>query len=201
MKKLVIFIFSIFLMVNPAQATMISVFDITGASYVQSNDSLQSYGLVFGGSEAPIAAMYPGNINDVTAFRNFPLLTNVLQRTLTYTDADRTGETGIAQAIQMYEHNRLYGRILLYGYNDFGGGNSWLISPIPDLSGFIINGLYADNFTTLDGSTVNYNIRILADVSPAPVPEPSTFILLAIGVTGIGFLRRRGMNKKGLSLS
>jgi len=48
-----------------------------------------------------------------------------------------------------------------------------------------------------DGNDLNnpaYTVTVTAENGSAPVPEPSTFLLLGAGLAGVGFLRRRMKN-------
>jgi hypothetical protein len=203
MKKglLFIIIFSVLVMANSVQATMVSVFDIVETLEVSQIGSVETYSLTLA-SDNPQLLLTAG-INTLASIPTSSAslaLTDMLLRNFYVAPSDRTGDTILAEKWSMYSTGQLWGDVRLNGSIDFSGSH-WSINPIPDLSGFSINGLYADNHTSVQGSTAYFDTQIFADVSAAPIPEPSTFILLAIGVAGIGFLRRRGMDKNGLSLS
>jgi PEP-CTERM motif len=68
------------------------------------------------------------------------------------------------------------------------GGNSSLLSLLTDY--FISGPLEQAAFTPGGSFTVIESSRI----TPATVPEPSTFLLLGAGLAGVGFLRRRMRN-------
>ncbi|NTW98564.1 MAG: PEP-CTERM sorting domain-containing protein [Geobacteraceae bacterium] len=200
-KLLEIAIFSVFAFVSTAQATMINAFDIITTFDVSQIGSVESYSLSLA-TDNPQLLLTTG-INTYTSIPTSSAslaLTGMLQRNYYVAPADRIGDTALGENWSMYSTGQLWGTVLLNGSIDFNGSH-WTVSPIPDLSGFTINGLFAENFTTVQGSTAFFDTQILADVSPAPVPEPSSFILLAIGVAGIGFMRRRNMDKKCHSLS
>lgn len=49
----------------------------------------------------------------------------------------------------------------------------------------------SDFWRELNGGTVEYHPRFIVNGEPAPVPEPSTLLLLASGLIGLGFYSRR----------
>lgn len=196
-----VFIFVCLVATSSAQATVISVFDIVNTVSTSGIGTAENYSLTFG-IDCPLQLINAnintfGIVNEKT-YNNIPIFTEMLQRTFTYSPEDRIGFTPMAEEISNYERNELNGLFILNGSIDYNTA-IWQFSPIPDLSGYTINGLYAENFTTFQGSTAISDTRILADVSP--VPEPSSFILLAVGIVGIVFLKRRQIGANDLIAS
>jgi len=74
-------------------------------------------------------------------------------------------------------------------YSTVDGGWHHEIVPNPRLDDYIINGIYLDVIETPTDGIPDVITRLYADADV--VPEPSTFILLAIGVAGIGAMRKR----------
>ncbi|MDQ7051424.1 MAG: DVUA0089 family protein [candidate division KSB1 bacterium] len=58
------------------------------------------------------------------------------------------------------------------------------------LSGFNSGSFYAvgENFTKIDHG--DYEITITGDVTPGVIPEPTTFLLMGVGLSGWAFFRR-----------
>lgn len=186
MKKisLAIVLVSIITFVNSSQATLISAFDINGTYNASNIGILQQFSFGIGIDEpAPLGTFGLNKLELIQSGFRSSIMKDMLQRTFASTLKDPF----IYECLSNYNNNQMVGLILLKG--DSGNGSlRYFINPIPDLSDYIINDLYIDNFITQDGSTVDYDIRILADVTP--IPEPSTFILLAVGVAGIALLRK-----------
>ena len=71
--------------------------------------------------------------------------------------------------------------------NDATGTNTFL----GDISYLTVSGI--GGFSTVSGLTYDYDGTTDGrNDDTAPVPEPSTFLLLGAGLAGIGYLRRRG---------
>jgi hypothetical protein len=62
------------------------------------------------------------------------------------------------------------------------------LSPTYGSGTFTSTGTQTLQFTDDDGATLGFTAT---DLTPAPTPEPSTLLLLATGLSGIGLLRRR----------
>ena len=188
MKKRFLFVsmlslLSLLFSVDMALATVIDVFDIRGSAPVDMPQlgTLLSYDLYFG-LDSPVYLTQGAPLNGITKLNTNNALIDMLQRTFAYTSDDRSGSTPIAEDIGFYEINKIIGVVVLNTSIDVTS-LTWEISPIPDRSEYKINSLYADSFISSDGKVADMDIQILADVTP--VPEPSSFILLALGALGI----------------
>jgi hypothetical protein len=198
---LVIIISSIFVFVNSAQATIIDVYDFKGTFDSSTIGDLKAYSIKLNGDNpVPLGQFNINERDKIQPSFASTILKDMLQRTFNPSVDDVFRDSAIAEFLSNNRGDFIYGHIEWLGDLDYGATQLY-IRPIPDLSENIINNLYFDSFIVKNESTVDYDIRLLADVSPAPVPEPSSFILLAIGVAGFGFMRRRGMDKKDLSPS
>ena len=59
------------------------------------------------------------------------------------------------------------------------------------LSGFNSGSFYpvGENFTKIDHG--DYQVTISGDVTPGVIPEPTTFLLMGVGLSGLAFCRRQ----------
>jgi hypothetical protein len=194
-------IFSVFIFVNSAQATFIEVYDFNGTFNSSTIGDLKTYSIKLNGDYPVTLGQFHINERDkIQPSFASTILKDMLQRSFNPSADDVFRDSAIAEFLSNNRGNFIYGHIEWWGDLDYGATQLY-IRPIPDLSENIINDLYFDSFIVKNESTVDYDIKLFADVTPAPIPEPSTFILLAIGVAGIGFLRRREMDKRGFSPS
>lgn len=194
-KTLLVAVMSLFVFINSAQATILEIYDFTGSFDASGIGSLQNY-VIRSGNDSPVSlgTFYLNKYEKIQPCNTSRLWIEMMQRTYAPAEIDKSGDGNLAEHWSMYNANRQWGTIEWDGTIEFVN-TDYTIGPIPDLSAYTINDLYVDNLTRQIGSIVDYDIRLLADVTPAPVPEPSTFILLAIGVAGVGFLRRKAGNK------
>lgn len=197
MKRLLVFITALALLVSvdAGHATTIDVFSIRQSVDITGIGEHRGYGIKFL-IDNPLSLVSRLQFNDVSRFEDGQgnqYLIDILQRTFRYEGSDREGDMPLAEAISMYEANFLMGLLVLTGTDNFTE-TMWSLGAIPDLSNYNINSLYAYDFTSVSGGVADLDIRIVADVTSAP--EPSSFLLLALGAAGL-YLANRARVRNG----
>jgi len=194
MRFMVMILISVFVLANTAQATLINVLDLTGSLDIPTDEHLLTCTLSLG-RDYPIA-VGTYNIDSegiIQSTKASSMLIDMFQRTFNPDPELIFGSNRdfvIQEQWTNYMSDEIRGGVLLGGNHPYG--NSFFI-PLPDLSQYRINDLYVGNSIIQHGSTVDYDVSILADV--APVPEPLSFLLVSAGLAGIGFMRRKTGNK------
>ncbi len=83
-------------------------------------------------------------------------------------------------------------------FNSAGNGFSDFVLMTVDLTPFAgaANVVFTVNFSNDTGAREQFFL-VSTDTSPAPVPEPTTLVLLGSALAGLGFVRRRYAKREG----
>lgn len=188
MKKtfLLILFFSVITGVSSSLANMIQIYDING-SYNTDRYELYQYQFITGDyNQISLATINKNDFNNVVKIDQWQvqLLIDMFQRTFIPRPPIEQDEF-----TYMYQNNMLYGSIKFMESppSDAGWNSLYHFNSIPDLSAYHINALYLNNSFSPDGI---YDIQLLADATPV-VPEPSTILLLGVGLSVLVFIRKK----------
>jgi len=188
MKKtfLLILFFSVITGSSQSLASMIQIYDFNG-SYNPNIYNLYQYQFITGDyNQISLAAINKNDFNTVVKIDQWQVqfLIDMFQKTFIPRPPIEQDEF-----TYMYQNNVLYGSIKFMEAppSDTGWNSLYYFNSIPDLSAYHINALYLNNSFSPDGI---YDIRLLADATPI-VPEPSTVLLLAVGLFVLVFVRKK----------
>ena len=173
---------------NTSMASMIQIYDFNG-SYNASIYDLYQYQFITGDyNQVEIATINKNNFNNVVTVDKLQvqILIDMFQRTYIPKPLIEQDEF-----TYMYKNNVLYGYISFREEppSDAGWNSSYYFSSIPDFSIYQIEALYLSNSFSTDGASGVYDIQLLADATPI-IPEPSTILLLGIGLSALVFIKK-----------
>jgi len=186
MKKtfLLILLFSVITGTSSSLASMIQIYDING-SYNANLYGPNSYEFTIGEyNPVWLVSIHKENFNNTVKIdtQGAQNLISMLQRTyLPIYDNELT---------HLYTTNSFYGTIYFFGPPDAIWSDRYYFNSIPDLSAYHIDALYLNNSFSTDGASGEYDIQLLADSTPI-VPEPSTILLLGVGLSVLVFIRKK----------
>ncbi len=194
MKKsfLLILFFSVITGASSSLASMIQIYDYKGTYDADRYTDLFLYEFkVCDVNVVNLARIYKSDFNTIVKIDQYSQTTQKLIDMFQRTYIPRP-EIERDEFTYMYLNNLLYGKILFLDAppNDGGFAHGIYFHPIPDLSAYHINALYLDNSFSTNGATGEYDIKFLADVTPI-VPEPSTILLLGVGLSVLVFIRKK----------
>lgn len=180
-----LFLLSLLVSANPAQATMMNVLQASGTVEWSAYGDLASCEIFAGEYNfVPLVwPMRPAQFNTIvpatTGFQTDWIA--MLDRSFTpYRAGSEIDYSNEFNA--MYFADALWGQLMWLG-KDAGMGVSFYHPTIPDFSNYDVHGLYIYNGVDVAGNTMTYDFHVFADVTP--VPEPSTVLLLAAGLAGM----------------
>jgi hypothetical protein len=208
-KIFLMIVITIFIAANSVQATMINILDVGGT--ISGASSLLGLEIYIGSLERePLANangvdFLPGDFNKLVRIQPnvgyYAPLKAMLERTFSpYMVPGTTNGVLIpdqsSEMNYMWGSNQLYGSVWFFGADTDGVFNgirsaNFNISPIPDLSPYIINDFFLNPIISQIGPNIVYDIPLYVDVTLAPVPEPSTLLLLCGGFAGLAFWSKR----------
>ncbi len=196
MKKLAITLLVLLLCSFPCNS-MATVVEI--AQFEVSNYGDQAGLSLFGSN--PDTGYFTVGIGDFDYFTMFRVHLAELNSTLSYWNGppimpgQDTGDYFIRTITGYpftYEEARAFSLVMpmIYGY-DNGSAIHHQLAANPQLGEFTINGIYLDVYAPLVDGALDVTTRLYADVDLAPVPEPSSLLLLGCGGAALLLFRRR----------
>ena len=128
----------------------------------------------------------------------FDIIANDTQLIFDYSIADPTG-AWTNSAISLNSDGLLIRNGILITSTDLAipDNTSLSINPLTNMAGFTLaNITYNARNIAIDwmGLAFNQSTRVVLDVHPQSVPEPTTLLLLGSGLAGLGFVRRKFKN-------
>ena len=186
-----------FIISNPANAIMINILNVEGTEI---KDPQYTYGhpngyLMQWGIDNRMTLFSTDSLNDLVQLPHnlqTDALISMLEGNYTLTTYNGTVDYQDDRN-RMYLANNLHGDIQYStdtgGFGKEYGGLLWSISPIPNLSSYNISDLYMYNNVDETLDSVHYDVKMWADAEP--VPEPSTILLVGVGIGGLFIWRRK----------
>lgn len=191
MKKtfLLILCFSVITGARSSLASMIQLYEFSG-SYNANLYNIDSYEFYTGDyNRVGIASIDKENFNTTVKIDTWNTQNLIAMFQRTYIPRPPIEQD---EFTYMFLNNVLYGSIEFRETppSDAGWNGSYYFNSITDLSAYHIDALYLSNSFSTDGASGVYDIKLLADATPI-VPEPSTILLLGVGLSLLVFIRRR----------